>query len=130
VATLDLGDSKLKGETRCHRLQSVATTCQTSEVADSKALVGGGDGVDWSQVVGSEPGAGCVGRLQSRVGSDLEVGRHEVKSTQDNGLGAASTQNTLRCRICYSSPRVINPLVHHLNPSLAHTLSQPNSALI
>jgi hypothetical protein len=103
---------------------------QSMTAASLKAPIGGAGGVDWSQVVGSEPGAGCVGRLQSRVGSNLEVGRHEVKSTQDNGLGAASTQNTLRCRICYSSPRVINPLVHHLNPSLAHTLSQPNSALI
>jgi hypothetical protein len=33
------------------------------------------------------------------LGFDSEVGRVGVKSTDGNGLGAASTQNTIRCRI-------------------------------
>jgi hypothetical protein len=46
----------------------MAVVCRTSEVADSKAPIRGGGGVDWSRVVGSEPGAGCVGKLWSQIG--------------------------------------------------------------
>jgi hypothetical protein len=62
----------------------------------SKAPIGGGGGggIGWNQAMGLEPGAGCVGRLQSQVGLDSKEAAHRVKSTQENGLGAASTQNT------------------------------------
>jgi hypothetical protein len=67
------------------------------------ALIGIGRWV-WSR------GAGCVSRLRSWVGSDSEEAAHGVKSTQENGLGAAPTQNTPRCRI--SSPCVCTCAFH------------------
>jgi hypothetical protein len=93
-------------------------------------------GVDWSRgrcfINGNR-------RPQSEVGSDSVVGGLGVKSTHENDSGIASTQNTLKCRIAsthththiyiythYSSPRVMDPFIYHLNPKVQPT-DQPDS---